>query len=570
MWFGYSPIRLVLFLIIFNSIFLPVADCAPDVYRIGVLSVHGEKNDTMNQWLPTAEYLSTNIPNTTFEVIPLDYDEVTLAIANEDIEFFYVNPMVYVEMARLHGAGRIATFQPTWNNSSYTGLGGVIFTRSDRDDINSLQDLKGASFMAVSENSFGGFLVPMGELKNSGIDHKKDLGELTFGQTHDKVVLSVINGDVDAGSVRTGALEKMVLEGSIDIKDIKVLDQNEYVDYPLLVSTDLYPDWMFGKVASTPETISNKVSIALLSMPPDSNAAIALDSTGWSVPASYSPADNLMKDLRVSLYVDYGKVPPAQLLVQYWYILVLVIMLFVIVEVHSRLKLEKAKKARLEESNDLKDLFTDIMRHDLMNPVHVIKGFSDVLYSKETDIEKKESLKIIIEQTDHLIAMIGSASKLAKLESNTDVEFEVQDIGNILWMVADSFSLAFAEKDMKLDFRSCGEYPSHVNNIIEDVFSNLISNALKYSPQGSTVKIEVLDEGDSWKIMVTDEGDGIPDGIKPHVFERFKRADKKGIKGSGLGLAIAKRIVEIHNGSLGIEDNPSGSGSVFWVMLKKA
>jgi signal transduction histidine kinase len=74
----------------------------------------------------------------------------------------------------------------------------------------------------------------------------------------------------------------------------------------------------------------------------------------------------------------------------------------------------------------------------------------------------------------------------------------------------------------------------------------------------------------NWKIKVADQGDSISDENKIHIFERFKRADKKGIKGSGLGLAIVKRVVDIHNGSVGVEDNPNGKGSVFWVMLKKA
>ncbi|WP_340820603.1 sensor histidine kinase [Methanolobus sp. WCC4] len=564
------PIRSLLLFMIVSSIFVPMASCSSDVYRIGVLSVYGEKSETTEQWTPTAEYLETSIPNTTFEVIPLNYDEFVPAATNGSIDFYYVNPMVYVELARLHGAGRIATFQPTWNNSSCAGFGGVIITRADRDDIDLLWHLKGRSFMAVNERSFGGFLAPVEELKQNGVDYKKDLGELTFGQKHDKVVLAVLNGDVDAGAVSTGTLERMALEGIIDIEEIKVIGQKEYMGHPFLVSTDLYADWMFGKVASTPEDIGNKVSIALLSMPADSDAAIALGSAGWSVPASYSPVDNLMKELRVSLYVDHGKVTPAQFLVQYWYLLVLLLMLIVLMGIHSRLMLEKTKKEQLEESNRLKDLFADIMRHDLMNPVNVIKGFSDILYMDETDPGKKETLGLIRDQADHLAFMVGSAAKLAKLESQKEMEFKVQDIGTILRTVANRFSLEFSGKGIGLDLSFDGEYLSRMNDIIEDVFSNLVSNALKYSPEGSKVSIDILDSGDSWKVTVTDEGDGIPDEDKEYVFERFKRADKKGIKGTGLGLAIAKRIVDIHKGSLGIEDNPDGEGSMFWVMLKKA
>lgn len=210
------------------------------------------------------------------------------------------------------------------------------------------------------------------------------------------------------------------------------------------------------------------------------------------------------------------------------------------------------------------------MRHDLLNPASVVKGLSDMLYVKEMDAEKKEALNMISDQTDHLISMIGSAAKLAKLESHEDMDFEIQDIGAILRMVIDSFSPEFAQKNIKVHFDIDGRYPCNVNDIIEDVFSNLVSNALKYSPDGSTIRFAIVAVDNCWKITVADCGDGIPEDVKPHIFERFKRADKKGIKGTGLGLAIVKRIVDIHNGSVGVEDNPEGNGSVFWVILEKA
>jgi phosphate/phosphite/phosphonate ABC transporter binding protein len=547
-----------------------VVSCEPNIYKIGVLSVYGEKENSIELWTPTADYLSESIPNSDFEIIPLDYDDFVLAVSNDEIDFFYANPMLYVEMERSYGSSRIATFQPMWNNSSYLGLGGVIFTRADRADINSLQDMKGKSFMAVSEKSDGGFLIPMGELLHDGIDYRSDIGSLTFGHTHDNVVLAIINGYADVGTVGTGTLEKMVLEGKIDMEDVKVLNQKEYENYPLLVSTDIYPDWAFAKTSFTPDDISKEVSIALLMLPSNSTAAMDLDSTGWAVPEDYSSIDNLMRDLRIGPYINYGMVPLAEVFIQHWYVFALIFMLFVTVEVHSRLMVEREKKLKLEASNKLKDLFTDIMRHDLLNPASVIKGFGNVLYVEETDDEKKRKLQRINDHTDHLISMIGSAAKLAKLESYEELEFEVKDVGAILRMVADRFSPDFAVKDIKPVFNLKGEYLSSVNATIEDVFSNLISNALKYSPSGTTIRFEIVSMDKNWKIKVADQGDGISDENKIHIFERFKRADKKGIKGSGLGLAIVKRVVDIHNGSVGVEDNPNGKGSVFWVMLKKA
>ncbi|MBP1909383.1 sensor histidine kinase [Methanolobus bombayensis] len=557
---------------ILSLLFIPLANCESNesqVYRIGVLTVCGNEECLKERWTPVVAYLSDCIPNSSFEMVPLEYDEFSQTLTNDNIDFFYSNPILYVEMARVNGAGRIATFQPLWNNFSYAGMGGVIFARADRNDINSLQDLKGKSFMAVSDRSLGGYLAARGEFHLEDIEDD-DFSSITFADYQRDVVLSVIEGNVDSGTVRTAVLENMIREGIIGRSDVKILSTKEYDAYPFLISTELYPDWVFAKTASTGDEISKSITIALLSMPADSEAAISLGASGWTVPADYSPVDRLMRELRYGMYVDYGKITLREAFIQHWYILGFVLMIFAIFVVHSCWMLEKKKKLQLEASNQLKDLFMDIMRHDLINPVNVIKGFSDVLYADEVNLEKKESLKTISKQSEHLTSMISSAAKLARLESDEDMEFRIQDIGAILGMVADSFSPEFSKKGINLEYNIVQEYQSKVNDVIEDVFSNIISNSLKYSPAGSTVSISVQDEGKFWKIMVADEGDGIADNAKPYIFDRFKRADKKGIKGTGLGLAIVKRIVEIHKGSVGVEDNPKGKGSVFWVMLEKA
>jgi two-component system phosphate regulon sensor histidine kinase PhoR len=106
--------------------------------------------------------------------------------------------------------------------------------------------------------------------------------------------------------------------------------------------------------------------------------------------------------------------------------------------------------------------------------------------------------------------------------------------------------------------------------LIEEVFVNLLSNAIKYSPEDSKIIVSSSDLGDRCRIQVTDFGPGISNEDKPRIFERFRQADKGSVKGSGLGLAIVKRVVDLHMGEVGVDDNPLGSGSIFWVNLKKA
>ncbi|MCZ7402321.1 MAG: sensor histidine kinase [Candidatus Methanoperedens sp.] len=101
------------------------------------------------------------------------------------------------------------------------------------------------------------------------------------------------------------------------------------------------------------------------------------------------------------------------------------------------------------------------------------------------------------------------------------------------------------------------------------VFANLISNAIKYAPHGKKIVVDGKEVNSSWIIRVMDFGAGIKDADKKLVFERFQREDKTGIKGSGLGLAIARKIVELHNGNIWVEDNPEG-GAVFVVEIPKS
>jgi signal transduction histidine kinase len=105
--------------------------------------------------------------------------------------------------------------------------------------------------------------------------------------------------------------------------------------------------------------------------------------------------------------------------------------------------------------------------------------------------------------------------------------------------------------------------------MISDVFENLVSNAIKYGRPGGVIRIDVRDGGDRWRVEVADTGDGIADADKEKLFTRFERLRKEGVKGTGLGLAIAKRIVDLHGGSIWVEDNPGG-GAVFCVALPKA
>ncbi|NOZ59263.1 MAG: GAF domain-containing protein [Euryarchaeota archaeon] len=220
---------------------------------------------------------------------------------------------------------------------------------------------------------------------------------------------------------------------------------------------------------------------------------------------------------------------------------------------------------RLKRSNQLKELFIDIMQHDLLTPLSVIRGVSDLLLTEDPD---NEDLQIIRKSADRVIGMIENAAKLSRLESGEKLEMRPMDLGEVVRTAVEDSRRLFESAGMVVENRVSGPLPVRADPIIVDVFLNLLSNAAKYAREGGRVVIEAMDGEGRCTVMVRDFGPGIPDEDKGAIFTRFSRREKGGIKGTGLGLAIAKRIVELHGGRIWVEDN-TPRGAVFCVQLPR-
>jgi PAS domain S-box-containing protein len=225
---------------------------------------------------------------------------------------------------------------------------------------------------------------------------------------------------------------------------------------------------------------------------------------------------------------------------------------------------------RLEEATELKELFADILRHDLLGPAATVQLSLDSLARRNPEPElAKKMLGSAQRSCAKLIAMIEGAAKYAKLSGAADIDFNRLDLGPLLHEVAAESELQRQAKNARIVVDATGQYPVLANPMLADVFENLVSNALKYGPTGGEIRIDVKDEGERWRVCVADRGEGIREEDRAKLFTRFERLRKESVKGTGLGLAIARRIVDLHRGSIWAEDNPGG-GAVFCVSLRKA
>ena len=286
-------------------------------YKVGVLAKQG-KDRAISQWGATIDYLSETISGATFEIVPLGFEEMYAAAEAEQLDFFIINSGMYVDFEATYGANRIATLKNLRLGKPYTQFGGVIITKADRNDVNTLQDLKNKTFMAVSPISFGGWQMAEGVLFDAGIENaEKFFQQISYGDTHDNVIKAVANGEVDAGTIRTDALERAVQRGDVKLEEFKVINKQETEGFPFLHSTPLYPEWPFASTKKNSLEIKEQVAKALLNMPKDSPAAKAAKSEGWTVPLNYRPVHDLFIDLSIAPYDEIGQITVEDLIRDY-------------------------------------------------------------------------------------------------------------------------------------------------------------------------------------------------------------------------------------------------------------
>ena len=274
-------------------------------YAIGVLAKRGEAI-TLKRWSATADYLTQQIADAQFHIVPLPFEEIEPAIRAKRIDFLLANSGIYIKTEHAFRAFRIATLTNKVGDHAVNRFGGVIFTHRDNSALQRLSDLEGTKFGAVNPTSLGGFLMAKRELKTHDIDVDNDT-TLRFFNTHDAVVDAVINGEVDVGTVRSDTLEQMSASGLVQLNKIKVLNLQTKQGFPYRLSTQLYPEWPLAALPHTSKSIGEKVSIALLKMPHDHPAAVSGGIFGWTVPANYEPVHELYRTLNIP---PHKRVPP--------------------------------------------------------------------------------------------------------------------------------------------------------------------------------------------------------------------------------------------------------------------
>ncbi len=225
--------------------------------------------------------------------------------------------------------------------------------------------------------------------------------------------------------------------------------------------------------------------------------------------------------------------------------------------------------------NQQKSDFVSMVSHEIRNPLGAVMSQLKILTDDllgELNEKQKAVIQRAAQRLNGLADMTTDLLDLAKIESGLVVmEKERVDIAALLSDQVEFHKPSAEAKKIKLQVRAASVLPPVLANRrnMEEVFSNLITNAIKYSGEGTAVTLTVLQEEEYLHVTVADQGYGIPKEDQRRIFERFfriKDAKRRQIIGTGLGLAIVKRIVESHNGMIRLQSEPD-KGSVFHVYL---
>jgi signal transduction histidine kinase len=241
----------------------------------------------------------------------------------------------------------------------------------------------------------------------------------------------------------------------------------------------------------------------------------------------------------------------------------------------ARIILNVADITRFRQAEELKSTFVSVVSHELKTPVALIKGYAETLRREDADWDREtmqDSLTVITEEADHLTHLIDSLLEASRIQAG-GLKLEPTDVHlpRLAEKVAEGFrtqtDLHTFELDFPTDLAPVWGDPER----LREVLSNLVSNAVKYSPNGGKVWIGGRIDQTGATVYVADEGIGIPAEEQNHIFDRFHRVESglhRSTEGTGLGLYLVKAIVEAHGGRVWVESAP-GRGSIFIFTLPR-
>ncbi|HYU21139.1 MAG TPA: ATP-binding protein [Chloroflexota bacterium] len=223
----------------------------------------------------------------------------------------------------------------------------------------------------------------------------------------------------------------------------------------------------------------------------------------------------------------------------------------------------------LRRTDELRTALLNSVSHDLRTPLAAIKASAESLLQHDvpwTDEDREGFAAAIARESERLNRLVRNLLDMSRIEGGAiQPQREWYDLGEVVREVVARLGPTLGTSPLELVIPE--ELPPVPLDylMIDQVITNLLENAVKYTPPGSPIRVEVQPADGRARVIVTDRGPGVPPGSRERVFDKFFRLDAKpGIRGSGLGLTVSRGLVEAHGGRVWVEDNPGGGARFFF------
>ncbi|UII19481.1 sensor histidine kinase [Fulvivirga ligni] len=244
-------------------------------------------------------------------------------------------------------------------------------------------------------------------------------------------------------------------------------------------------------------------------------------------------------------------------------------------EIKAQQEVLKEYNKDLLALNDEKDHLISVVAHDLRSPLNQIKGMVNLikLTSQDKSNEQLEFINIVLDSTERLGNMISRILDVNAIEAKKiDLKFEMVNLSDMMQKLLNNFKLTANEKKINLELDIEGNYLSSLDkNYTIQVFENILSNALKFSPSGKSILVNVKGHNQNVLVSIRDQGPGISEEDMKRLFMPYQKLSAQptaGEQSTGLGLSIVKKYVEAMEGKIWCEST-EGEGATFFVEFKK-